>query len=181
MLRSHSLPWQLHWLPDPSWGIPGLHSQSQLGTGDKEQPGTHRDIRAIPGWGLGSARLSCLGIPCSQLVDQGIRGCQLLWDVQSLQQEGLDGAGIAPKQDSDIFLSILLDNPVSPGSLLCDPAAPRAAGEMGILCAAGLCPISPSGKQEESISCCAQAQQKLAGHWDGLGMMESAVGRIESS
>lgn len=55
MLSSHSLPWQLHWLPDPSWAIPALHSWGRLGAGDKEQPGTHRDIRAIPsGLRLGS-------------------------------------------------------------------------------------------------------------------------------
>lgn len=166
MLRSHSLPWQLRWLPDPSWSIPALH-QSKLGIGDGEQPGTHWDTTAIPGWGLGSG-ISQARQPGHSQRSKGLGA------ASSSGQEGLGGAGIAPKPGSDLSMSVLLDHPVSPRPLLCDPGA---AGETGIPCAAGVCPISGAGKQEESIRCCAQAQQELAGHWHGLGRVGVCSGQ----
>lgn len=168
MLRSHSLPWQLHWLPDPSWSIPVLHSQSELGIGDREQPGpTGTSEPSWAGDGIrdqpGSAARP-FPAPSQHIKGLGTASCSGV--SRACGQEGLDGAGIAPKWGSDLSLRVLLDHPMSPRP---DPAAPHAAGEMGIpcACAAGLCPISHAEKQEESISCCAQAQEELPGMGSG--------------
>lgn len=124
---SHSLPWQLHWLPDPSWGIPALHWRSELGTGDREQPG-HRDTRTIPGWGQGAActqgHQSHPGLgtgdrdqpgsagwafpdPSQWIKGLGASSCSGV--SRPCRQEGLDGAGVALKWGSDLSLSVFLD------------------------------------------------------------------------
>lgn len=102
-------------------------------------------------------------MPCSQLLDQGIRSFQLPWGVQTLQEEGLDGAGIAPEQGSDLSWRVLLE----PSCVILLLQVQLEEQEFP-----ALCPSRKTG--EQSIPCCAQAEQELLGWAQGDGNLQWA-------
>lgn len=115
MLVDAQLPFPSLAAPLASGSLLGHPSTAQLGRaggwgqGAAWHPQRHQSHPIRAGAGIRDQPDSQLGVPCSQLLDQGIRSFQLPWGVQTLQEEGLDGAGIFSEQGSDLSWSVLLD------------------------------------------------------------------------
>lgn len=154
--------------PLASWAIPALHSWRELGVGDREQPGTHRDIRAShQGWGLGSGISQAPGwafpAPSRRIKGLGASSCSGV--SRPCGQGGLDGAGIAPQQGSDLSWSVLLE-------LQCPPDPSRVILLLQVQLEKQEFPVllepAPSPRQESRRAF--PAVPRLSRSWLGPGM-----------